>query len=73
MKVVQDMLTSIGTMLLVLGGVFLLSILLALPIKWVWNWVMVDIFNLPIITVMQAWGLSILSGLMLKSTVTHKK
>ena len=73
MKILRDTLTALGTILLVLGGVFLLSILLAFPVKWLWNWVMIDIFNVPTITVMQAWGLSMLLGLLLKSTVTKKE
>jgi hypothetical protein len=49
-----------------------MGIIMAFPIMWLWNWLMPDIFNLPEITVLQAWGLSFLSGLLIKSTNVNK-
>lgn len=51
--------------LLVLYGV-----LLGFPTKWLWNWLMPDLFGLKIIDFWQAWGLTILGGLLFKSSNT---
>ena len=59
-----------------LGGIiliFFIGIIMAFPTMWLWNWLMPDIFNLPEIGVLQAWGLSFLSGLLIKSTNVNKK
>ena len=59
----------------ILGGIiliFFIGIIMAFPTMWLWNWLMPDIFNLPEITVLQAWGLSFLSGLLIKSTNVNK-
>ena len=54
--------TLIGTLI----GVVLLSFIMALPIKWLWNWIVPSIWALPTISWLQAWGLSVLSSLLLK-------
>jgi hypothetical protein len=62
--------------LLVFVGAFfvtaILYFLFAFPVMWLWNWLMPTIFGLPVIGVLQAWGLMVLSGLLLKSTSTTK-
>lgn len=45
----------------------LIGLLMSLPIMWIWNWLMPDIFGLTTITFVQAIGLSLLSNLLLKS------
>ena len=52
----------------IIGLIVIIAIILAFPIKWLWNWLMPVIFSLPKITVWQSLGLIILSGLLLKST-----
>jgi hypothetical protein len=47
-----------------------LSALQALPVKWLWNGVCIPLFDLPAITFMQAWGLSILCGILFKSATS---
>jgi len=57
-------------LLLILGSIafiVIVAILFAFPIKWLWNWLMPVIFDLPRINVWQALGLNILSALLLKS------
>ena len=59
-----------------LGGIiliFFMGIIMAFPTMWLWNWLMPIIFKLPEIGVLQAWGLSFLSGLLIKSTNVNKK
>ena len=48
----------------------LLSLLSAVPVFFLWNWLMPAIFGLKIITFWQAWGLCWLFGLLFKSTST---
>ena len=43
------------------------SFLLSLPVMLLWDWLMPEIFGLHEITWMQAWGLSLLCGLLFKS------
>jgi hypothetical protein len=51
-----------------LGGIFI-SILLAFPIKWLWNWLVPDLFGGPVISAIQAWGISFLVGLIVKPNI----
>jgi hypothetical protein len=56
-------------------GVIALSagfgLFLAFPIKWCWNYVMPYLFELKTITWSQAWCLSFLSSMFIKSTLTN--
>ena len=47
---------------------FIIGFVIALPIMWLWNWLMPVIFGLTVITYWQAWGLFVLSSLLLKSS-----
>lgn len=47
-----------------------LSLLFSLPTYWLWNELMPDIFHLPTITWLQAWGLLLLSGCLFKKSDT---
>ena len=64
-----------GTEALVLAGLaigllFFCSVLYAIPVWILWNWLAPAVFGLSKITLFQAWGLSFLSSLLLKSTNT---
>jgi hypothetical protein len=59
--------------LLIVGLIVLAAILLALPLQLLWNWLMPQIFNLPMITFWQALGLNMMSGILFKSNVNIKK
>lgn len=61
-----DIATKIGVALAALIVAGILSIIMAFPVKWLWNWLCPEIFGLPVISVLQAWGLSLLSSLLLK-------
>jgi hypothetical protein len=51
-----------------------LSALLAWPVQFLWNHVMTQIFwGLRDISFLQAWGLSLLCGLLFKSSVRSEK
>ena len=55
---------SLGIMLIGVVVFFIVGIALSIPLCLVWNWVMPDIFGLPTINVLQAFGLSILVTLL---------
>lgn len=59
---------SIIAIFLVLGIVFTASLIFALPVMLLWNWLMPAIFGLAKISFWQAWGLSFLSGLLFRPT-----
>lgn len=46
----------------------LLSFILAIPVWLLWNWLMPEIFGLTTLTLVQAWGVSLLSSFLFKST-----
>jgi hypothetical protein len=45
-----------------------LSLVVAWPVMLLWNWLMPEIFNLPIISFWQAYGLTVLCTLLFRST-----
>lgn len=61
-----------GVVIGVIVLVCVLSLLLAYPIKWCWNYTIPQIFGLIEITWGQAWCLSFLSTCLIKSTLLKK-
>lgn len=61
-----DIATKIGVALAAILIAGVLSVIMAFPVKWLWNWLCPVIFGLPVISVLQAWGLAMLSSLLLK-------
>jgi hypothetical protein len=59
--------------LLIVGLIVLAAILFTLPLQLLWNWLMPTIFNLPMITFWQAFGLNILAGILFRTNVNIKK
>lgn len=55
----KDTVTTILSFVLI---VIIVGILLALPVMLLWNWVIPDIFGLPMIDFWHALGLSLLSS-----------
>ena len=50
-------------------GIFIvIGVVISLPVMWLWNWLMPEIFGLITITFWQALGLSLLSSFLFKST-----
>ena len=56
---------------LILGLVF--SLLFDWPVQLLWNWLLPELFNLPEITFLQAWGLELLCGMLLGGRITINK
>lgn len=69
--------TKVGVFALVfLGGLLLaavLSLVAAIPMFFLWNWLMPAVFGLKVITFWQAWGLLLLASILFKpSSVDFK-
>ena len=60
----------IGSAITVFGLIILVSLVCALPVMWLWDWLMPTIFGLKEITLLQAWGLSALCGLLFKDNTS---
>lgn len=56
----------------VIALIVIIAVILSFPVMWLWNWLMPVIFGLIKITVWQALGLSLLCGLLFKSSVNSK-
>jgi hypothetical protein len=64
---------GIEALLIVVGLLILSAILLAIPTMLLWNWLLPHLFNVPSISLYEAVGINILSGILFKSNVTIKK
>ena len=64
---------SIEAILLVIGLLILSALLLAIPTMLLWNALLPHLFNIPAITIYEAVGINILSGILFKSNVNIKK
>ena len=58
----------LGIVFDLIGVVVVASILFAFPTMWLWNWLMPHLFNLPQITLWEALGINLLTGLLFKSS-----
>lgn len=71
----KELLIVIGVFFLGVLGVFvafagiilLMGLLWAIPTMLLWDWLMPELFGLSTITIWQAWGLNILTGIFFKS------
>ena len=63
----------IAAIISVVGLFILISLLMAAPVMWLWDWLMPTIFGLKEITLFQAWGLNFLCGLLFKSNTSSSK
>ena len=63
----------VGTVVLAIAGVLLLSFLLSWPVFMLWNGCLVDaVTGVKEVTWLQAWGITILCGFLFKTTVNSK-
>ncbi len=57
----DDILKGIGTVVVyILLFVFFYSLIIALPVRILWNWIVPELFGLTKITYLQAFGISLL-------------
>jgi hypothetical protein len=59
--------------IIVLGGVFIFCAIVSLPFWLMWNWLIPDIFGLPEITWIQAFGLWLLIILLRSNNINKYK
>lgn len=69
----EEVLKAVGAIVLIIAMILSMALLMAFPTKWLWNWLMTDLFSLQSITFWQALGLNILTGLFFRSTNTVTK
>ena len=63
----------VGTVVLAIAGVLLLSFLLSWPVYMLWNGCLVDaVTSVKEVTWLQAWGITILCGFLFKTSVNSK-
>lgn len=77
MKHLKEFISNIGitftAIFIIVFALSFSSLILSLPIKWLWNYVMPTLFGLPEITYWQSVVLFILSGLLIKNTLNVNK
>lgn len=66
----EGFLTLVGTAVV---AILLVVVLSALPVMYLWNWLMPELFGLSTITFWQALELSALCSVLFKSTSTSSK
>lgn len=69
MKLIVQILALILMFFLFVG---FMSLLLGLPVMWLWNWLMTDLFKLRPISFFEAVGLILLCGILFKSHTSSK-
>lgn len=71
----SNLFAAIGMLFLFITWCFCSAVVLAFPVMWLWNYAAVDTLHLPTIDLWHALCLSLLSGLLFKSssTVTKKE
>ena len=60
----------------ILGGIALLiglTLLFAVPTMLLWDWLMPELFGLKEITLLQAWGVNFLCGMLFKNNTSTSK
>lgn len=70
MKIIE---TTVTVLLLAAFGFTLYAILVALPVMWLWNWLVPELFGLKSITFWQAFGLLVLCGSLFRSSSSSSK
>lgn len=55
-----------------MGIVMFFAVIMALPVMWLWDWLMPEIFGLKEITFWQALGLNFLFSILFKASSTSK-
>ena len=58
----------IGSMIIIAGSIVIVAALTALPVYYLWNWLMPEIFGLSTLTFMEALGVTLLTSCLFKSS-----
>jgi hypothetical protein len=69
----EKILVIVGTVVVGIAGILLLSFLLSWPVYMLWNGCLVDaVTGFNEVTWLQAWGITILCGFLFKTRVNSK-
>lgn len=60
----------IGAALIGLAAVLVIALFIGLPVMWLWNWLMPEIFGLKEVGFWQSVGLAFLCGILFKASVS---
>ena len=63
----------IGAIVIAIVILLLVAVLFAIPTLLLWNWLMPVLFGLKTITLFQAWGVNVLTGILFKSNYKSVK
>jgi hypothetical protein len=63
----------LGGALLVIFALVVIALLLAVPVYLLWNWVAVAVLGLKPVTLLQALGLTLLTGILFKPSSVNVK
>lgn len=73
----EDLLEGIakgfGLVVVGIGTVFMLSLILVLPVWLLWNWIAPLIWGWTELSLIQAWGLTLLCGCLFRSSNSSSK
>ena len=58
--------------LAILALAFIVSVIASIPVWLLWNWLIPTLFDLKEISLLEAWGLSLLCSILFKSTTPNK-
>lgn len=59
---------SLAALFTLIGFIFILSVLFALPVMWLWNSTMPELFSLKEISLWMAWKISLLCAFLFKGS-----
>lgn len=73
MSGIWDKIAEIGVVCSVVAFTWaVIAIIIGMPIKWLWNWIMPNIFGLPEISFWMALGIVLLIGILFGGVVKVK-
>ena len=69
----EKILVIVGTVVVTIAGILILSFLLSWPVYMLWNGCLVDaVPSVKEVTWLQAWGITVLCGFLFKTSVNSK-
>jgi hypothetical protein len=69
----EKILVIVGTVVVGIAGILILSFLLSWPVYMLWNGCLIDaVPTFKEVTWLQAWGITVLCGFLFKTTVNSK-
>ena len=63
----------IAVVIAIVGVIVLIGLILTIPVYYLWNWLMPELFGFRVITFWQAMGISFLSSCLFKSSSSSSK